>query len=135
MTGSSILSLPRPNHTPLKQRIVAVLTDGARTVAFVAHHAGVTYLTARAALAEMLTEGYFKVTATDDGRLKIALAEPGDPVVDAEVFSSIFTAIRVARARTVADIADNAGLEPSRAFRLAVALTIRVAAHLEQETA
>ena len=129
----SFLALPRTNHTDLKARIMQVLAGGARSVGFIAHYAGCTYDVARATLREMLTEGYFQVVDVGDGDLRVTFTDPGGPVVDPDIYMCVLTAVRHAGARTIPAIAEQTGLPDTPPFRLAVALTARVAAHHRQE--
>lgn len=120
----SNLSIPRPD-SHMKRRIYSIISAGAKTLPGVAHRAGLTFQEAAALLTEMTLEGWFRRIDTSIGPV-IVPAEPGEQLLDDDLYSAIISAIR-AGADSVEEIAIWLGVTVDDPLYVTVGVAIRIA--------
>lgn len=122
---TSFLSLDRDDNR-IRDRIRQEMSGGAKSLHGIAHRSWLSVDQAAAELSAMMVGGWFKLVTTDDGRDLVVPAEPGEQLVDPDLYSDIISAVR-AGAGTVAEIAEWLEVPCDDALIFAVGVSLRIA--------
>jgi hypothetical protein len=124
-TGETGLSIAR-NENRTRRRIYDEMRGGAKSLHGIAHRSWLSPDQAAAELSTMMTDGWFKLTTTTTGKNIVTLAEPGEQLVDPDLYCDIISAVR-AGADTVTAIAEWLEVDCDDTFIFAVGVSLRIA--------
>lgn len=122
--GEAFLSLTR-NRSRTRDRIAEEIHGGARSLHGIAHRSWLNVEQATTELVQMMIDGWFKLVPVN-GRDVVMLAEPGEQLIDADLYCGIISAVH-AGAGTVEAIAEQLEVPCDDTLVLAVAVSLRIA--------